>query len=155
MPSYFYEYDIGKIGITEKEGKITNLYFTNDKLPQDLQLYETPILKEAAQQLEMYLYGNLKEFSLPLDPHGTIFMKQVWENLCKIPYGKTESYKEIAVKVGSPNAARAVGLANNRNPIPIFIPCHRVIGANGSLTGYRGGIELKKRLLEMENIKII
>ncbi|WP_411679689.1 methylated-DNA--[protein]-cysteine S-methyltransferase [Clostridium thailandense] len=155
MPTYFYEYNIGKIGITEKEGKITNLYFINDKLPQDLQLYETPILKEAAQQLEMYFCGNLKEFSLPLDPHGTIFMKQVWENLCKIPYGKTASYKEIAVKVGNPNAARAVGLANNRNPIPIFIPCHRVIGANGSLTGYRGGIELKKRLLEVENIKII
>lgn len=153
MSTYFYEYNIGRIGITENEGKITNLYFANDKLPQDIQLCETPILKEAAQQLEKYLYGSLREFSLPLEPYGTTFMKQVWENLCKIPYGKTASYKEIAIKVGSPNAARAVGLANNRNPIPIFIPCHRIIGANGSLTGYRGGIELKRRLLEMENKK--
>lgn len=153
MPTYFYEYNIGRIGITEEEEKITNLYFTNDKLPQEIQIYETPILKEAAKQLEMYLYGSLKEFSLPLEPHGTIFMKQVWENLCKIPYGKTATYKEIAVKVGSPKAARAVGLANNRNPIPIFIPCHRVIGTNGSLTGFRGGLELKRILIEMENKK--
>lgn len=153
MPTYFYEYNIGRIGITEKEGKITNLYFTNDKLPEDIKLCETPILKEAAQQLKMYLDGSLKEFLLPLEPHGTVFMKQVWENLCKIPYGQTATYKEIAVKVGSPKAARAVGLANNRNPIPIFIPCHRVIGTNGSLTGFRGGLELKRILIELENKK--
>ena len=153
MSIYFYESDIGKIGIAEKDGRITNLYFTNDKLPQDIQIHETPILKEAAQQLKSYLAGKLKEFSLPLAPAGTVFMKQVWASLCEIPYGKTVSYKGIAIKIGEPNAARAVGLANNRNPIPIFIPCHGVIGKDGLLIGYRGGIELKKRLLDMENIK--
>lgn len=153
MPIYFYETCIGKIAIAENNGKITNLYFTCDKLPQDLQVYETPILKEAAMQLKSYLAGSLTEFSLLLEPEGTAFMKQVWSNLCEIPYGKTESYKGLAAKISRPNAARAVGLANNRNPIPIFIPCHRVIGADGSLIGYRGGIEIKKRLLDMEKIK--
>lgn len=154
MYIYFYETSIGKIGISERNGKVTNLYLKNDKLTQNIQVYESPILKAAAKQLEMYLSGNLKEFSIPLEPDGTAFMKQVWISLSEIQYGKTVSYKDIAVKIGRPNAARAVGLANNRNPIPIFIPCHRVIGINKSLTGYRGGIELKKKLLEMENKKI-
>ncbi len=153
MPNYFYESDIGTIGITERDGRITNVYITNDELPQDMQLYETPLLKEAVKQLKGYLAGELKEFSLPLEPSGTAFMKQVWSALCEIPYGETASYKDIAEKVGKAKAARAVGLANNRNPIPIFIPCHRVIGANGSLTGYRGGLEMKKRLLDLEKIK--
>ena len=151
MATYFYELDIGKIGITESNGTITNVYFAGDVLPSDLQIKETPILKEAAGQLQSYLAGGLKEFSLPLAPAGTPFMKKIWAGLCEIPYGKTATYKEIAAKTGSPKAARAVGLANNRNPIPIFIPCHRVIGADGSLTGYRGGIELKKALLDLES----
>ena len=109
------------------------------------------LLKEAARQLEGYFSGDLRDFSLPLHPEGTAFMKQVWTILCGIPYGKTSTYGEIAAKTGSFGAARAVGLANNRNPIPIIIPCHRVIGADGSLTGYRGGLELKKKLLELEN----
>ena len=153
MTAYFYEFEIGKIGIAEKDGKITNLYFENDELPKDLLICETSVLKEAARQLKSYLAGELKEFSLPLAPAGTDFMKKVWTNLCEIPYGKTATYKEIAEKIGSPKAARAVGLANNRNSIPIFIPCHRVIGADGSLTGYRGGLELKKRLLNLEKGK--
>lgn len=151
MYIYFYETSIGKIGISEREGKVINLYFKSDKLPQNIKVYESPILKAAAKQLEMYLSGSLKEFSIPLEPDGTDFMKQVWMSLCEIQYGKTASYKDIAVKIGRPNAARAVGLANNRNPIPIFIPCHRVIGIDKSLVGYRGGIGLKKKLLEMEN----
>lgn len=153
MPAFFYEFNIGKIGITESDGQITNLYFSNDELPTDIHIYETPVLKEAARQLKSYLAGELKLFSLPLSPVGTDFMKRVWASLCEIPYGRTASYKETAAKLGAPNAARAVGLANNRNPIPIIIPCHRVIGANGSLTGYRGGLELKKRLLDMEKLK--
>lgn len=153
MSIYFYEYDIGKIGIAENFGKITNLYFANEVVPQNVQISETPIIKEAHQQLRSYLAGELKDFSLPLAPAGTVFMKQVWAALCEIPYGKTASYKEIAVKVGSPKAARAVGLANNRNPIAIFIPCHRVIGSDGSLTGYAGGLDLKKRLLDLERMK--
>jgi methylated-DNA-[protein]-cysteine S-methyltransferase len=147
---YFYECDMGKIGIAERDGRITNLYFESDELPQDMQICETPILIEASQQLKDYLAGKLKEFTLPLEPAGTPFMKQVWKCLCEIPYGKTATYKELAVKIGAPKAARAVGLSNNRNPIPIFIPCHRVIGSDGSLTGYRGGLELKQKLIDLE-----
>ena len=150
MPIIFYESEIGRIGIIENDGRITNVYIADDELPKDLQFYETPLLKEAAKQLKSYFAGELKEFTLPLEPSGTAFMKQVWSALCKIPYGKTATYKEIAEKVGVPKGARAVGLANNRNPIPIFIPCHRVIGADGSLTGYRGGLEIKKKLLDLE-----
>ena len=153
MYTCFYECLIGKIGITEKDGKITNVYITNSELPQDMQLCETPLLKEAVRRLESYFAGELKEFSLPLEPSGTVFMKQVWSALCEIPFGKTATYGEIAERIGRPKAARAVGLANNRNPIPIFIPCHRVIGADGSLTGYRGGLEMKKKLLELEKLK--
>jgi methylated-DNA-[protein]-cysteine S-methyltransferase len=150
MYVYFYDTDIGKIGLSERDGRILNLYFAGDVLPQDISICETPLLKQAAQQLQSYLAGTREEFSLPLAPEGTVFMKQVWKNLCEIPYGKTVTYKDIAGKTGNPQAARAVGLANNRNPIPIFIPCHRVIGSNGSLTGYRGGLELKQRLLDLE-----
>jgi len=153
MPMFFYESEIGRIGITEKDGRITNVYITDDKLPKDMEICETPVLIEAAEQLKGYFAGELKEFSLPLEPSGTAFMKRVWSALCGIPYGKTATYKEIAEKVGVPKGARAVGLANNRNPIAIFIPCHRVIGADGSLTGYRGGLEIKKRLLELEKTK--
>ncbi|GFP76348.1 methylated-DNA--[protein]-cysteine S-methyltransferase [Clostridium fungisolvens] len=153
MSIYSYELKIGKIAIVENDGKITNLYFENDKIPQDIKVQETPILKEAARQLKSYLMGDLKEFSLSLEPEGTPFMKDVWLKLCEIPYGETVSYKSIATKIGNPKASRAIGLANNRNPIPIFIPCHRVIGADGSLIGYRGGIELKKTLLDMESAK--
>lgn len=153
MPVKFYESEAGRIAITEKDGKITNVYIAKDELPRDMQLYETPLLKEAVRQLESYFSGELKEFTLPLEPSGTVFMKQVWSALCEIPFGKTATYGEIAERIGRPKAARAVGLANNRNPIPIFIPCHRVIGADGSLTGYRGGLEMKKKLLELEKLK--
>jgi methylated-DNA-[protein]-cysteine S-methyltransferase len=153
MPIVFYESDFGSIGITENNGRITNVYITGDELPKDMELYETPLLKEAVRQLEGYFAGELKVFTLPLEPDGTAFMKKVWSALCEIPYGKTATYRDIAEKVGNPKAARAVGLANNRNPIPIFIPCHRVIGADGSLTGYRGGLEIKKRLLDLEKEK--
>lgn len=147
---YFYETTIGKIGIAENNGSITNVYFANDRVPKDIEVYEAPVLKEAAQQLESYLAGQLTTFSLSLEPDGTAFMKLVWGSLCEIPYGRTVSYKNVADKIGKPNAARAVGLANNRNPIPIFIPCHRVIGTNGSLVGYRGGLDLKNKLITME-----
>ncbi|HOE57035.1 MAG TPA: methylated-DNA--[protein]-cysteine S-methyltransferase [Bacillota bacterium] len=153
MPMCFYESKIGRIGIAEKDGSISNVYISGDKLPEDAQLGETHLLKEAVRQLESYFAGELKEFTLPLKPEGTEFMKKVWSALCEIPYGKTVSYKEIAEKVGVPKGARAVGIANNRNPIPIFIPCHRVIGADGSLTGYGGGLDMKKYLLELEGLE--
>lgn len=150
MSAYFYETPIGTIGIAEKDGKITRLYFQTDYRPSETTIRETPLLQEAAHQLQDYLTGKLADFSLPLQPEGTAFMQQVWNRLCEIPYGETASYKSLAESIGKPNAARAVGMANHRNPIPIFIPCHRVIGASGSLVGYRGGVDLKSRLLKLE-----
>jgi methylated-DNA-[protein]-cysteine S-methyltransferase len=104
----------------------------------------------AVEQIGEYFGGDRKEFSLPLDPAGTDFQRRVWLALADIPYGATESYGELADRIGNPKACRAVGLANGRNPIPLILPCHRVIGANGSLTGYGGGLPLKKRLLDHE-----
>ncbi len=109
-----------------------------------------PLLMEAASQLRAYFEGRRRDFNLPLDPAGTEFQKRVWAELRKIPFGETRSYSEIARALGSPNYVRAVGAANGANPIPIVIPCHRVIGADGDLVGYGGGLELKRRLLEIE-----
>jgi methylated-DNA-[protein]-cysteine S-methyltransferase len=147
---YFYQTDIGKIGIVDNNEAITNLYFQDETVPLDIAVEETDLLKEAGGQLQDYFLGKLREFKLPLAPDGTEFMRCVWEVLGAIPYGETRSYKEIAQAIGNPKASRAVGLANNRNPIPIITPCHRVIGANGKLTGYRGGLEIKLYLLRLE-----
>lgn len=111
---------------------------------------QTPLLREAVRQLHAYLAGRLHTFHLPLAPHGTPFQQNVWAALCTIPYGETRSYKQVAEMLGNPKACRAVGMANNRNPIAVIIPCHRVIGARGTLVGYGGGLLLKKRLLELE-----
>ena len=111
----------------------------------------SPLLQEAVRQLRAYFARDLKEFDLPLHPAGTPFQKSVWAQLQRIGYGETASYGEIALRLGRRLvASRAVGLANGRNPIPIVIPCHRVVGANGTLTGYAGGIERKQVLLELE-----
>lgn len=105
---------------------------------------------EARKQLTAYFNGKLKSFSLKLAPHGTDFQLQVLRELQKIPYGKTTTYGELAKRLGRPKASRAVGMANGRNPLPIVIPCHRVIGADGSMTGFGGGVDTKKKLLELE-----
>jgi methylated-DNA-[protein]-cysteine S-methyltransferase len=107
-------------------------------------------LREPAEQLRAYFAGELREFDLPLAPHGTPFQRQVWDALREIPYGSTMSYAGLAAAVGRPDAARAVGAANGRNPIAIVIPCHRVIGASGALTGYGGGLGRKRLLLDLE-----
>jgi methylated-DNA-[protein]-cysteine S-methyltransferase len=107
-------------------------------------------LKETACQLKAYFAGTLQEFDLPLAPQGTHFQLGVWKRLCEIPYGETISYGELARRIGNPNASRAVGLANGSNPIPIIIPCHRVIGSNGKMTGYGGGLPIKEKLLALE-----
>lgn len=107
-------------------------------------------IKEAAQQLDAYWGGELFDFDLPLAPAGTPFQQKVWKTLRTIPYGKTVSYGTIARRIGAPTASRAVGAANGRNPIAIVVPCHRVIGANGKLTGYAGGLDMKERLLAHE-----
>lgn len=105
---------------------------------------------EARRQFEAYFDGQLIDFDLPLAPRGTVFQRNVWNALCSIPYGATISYLELAHRVGNPKASRAVGLANGANPLSIIVPCHRVIGANGSLTGYGGGLPAKRFLLDLE-----
>jgi len=107
-------------------------------------------LKQTIQQLHAYFAGELEQFTLPLAPEGTPFQLEVWRRLCEIPYGETISYGDLARRIGNPNASRAVGLANGSNPIPIVIPCHRVIGSNGKLTGYGGGLPIKEKLLALE-----
>ena len=114
---------------------------------------ETPLLSEARRQLLAYLAGDLRAFDLPLAPAGTDFQREVWRALEAVPYGRTRTYGEIAAAVGRPKAVRAVGQANHVNPLPIFIPCHRVVGKGGALTGYAGGLDLKRALLALESGK--
>ncbi len=144
---YHYETPIGVVCIEESENAITGLWFHEEKDPMET---ETPLLKEAGRQLTEYFEKKRKVFDLPLKPEGTNFQKRVWAALCTIPYGQTRSYGEIAKQIGNEKACRAVGGANNKNPIMIFIPCHRVIGANGSLVGFGGGLPAKKYMLELE-----
>lgn len=147
---FYYQTKIGKVGIAEENSIITDLYFESNVIPEKYTIKETHILREANKQLQEYFDGKRKTFQLPLAPSGTEFMKKVWKALESIPYGETRSYKEIAQKIKHNFAYRAVGLANNKNPIPIIIPCHRVIGANKKLVGYGGGLKLKEFLLEHE-----
>jgi methylated-DNA-[protein]-cysteine S-methyltransferase len=121
---------------------------TSDVGQEDLD--KSPILRRAADQLREYFAGERIEFDLPLRPDGTSFQRRVWATLAEIPYGETWSYGELARRIGSPTAFRAVGAANGQNPLPIVLPCHRVIGADGSLTGFGGGLHLKRFLLEHE-----
>lgn len=148
--AYFYETKIGKIGLAEKDGKLTNVFFGKTVVPKEYELKETEVIKEAAKQLDEYFQGKRKEFCLPFELEGTEFEKSVWRELFQIPYGTVCTYLDIAKKLGKPKASRAVGRANGLNPISIFYPCHRVIGTNGKLTGYAGGLDTKKWLLEFE-----
>lgn len=116
---------------------------------------ETPLLRETQRQLDAYFAAELRDFDLPLDAQGTEFQQKVWRALLGVGYGSTCSYLDIARRLGDPRATRAVGAANGRNPISIVVPCHRVIGADGSLTGYGGGLEMKRHLLELEGVLTI
>ena len=141
--------------LPDADGAICNIFFNNKKVTNNSEKFscrklETPLIKKAAAQLAEYFAGRRKIFDLPLAPHGTDFQRLVWKALQNIPYGETRSYGEIAAMTGKPGASRAVGMANNRNPIAIIVPCHRVIGSDGSLTGYAGGLDLKRKLLELE-----
>lgn len=147
---HFEQTPIGRIGIAEENGSISHLCFENDSSLDGAEQGETPLIREAFVQLRAYLAGTRKEFSLPLAPTGSPFMLRLWQELCKVPYGATISYRDLAAAAGSPRGARAAGMACNRNPIAIFIPCHRVIGSSGSLTGFGGGLGLKERLLALE-----
>lgn len=140
---------LGLIGISEREGAITALFFAKDnQISTDGQT--TPPLEEAKKQLLEYLEGTRKVFDLPLAAEGTDFQKTVWKALRSIPYGETQSYKQIAEMIGQPDASRAVGMANNKNPILIITPCHRVISSDGKLVGYAAGVDIKEKLLELE-----
>lgn len=149
------ESPIGPLRLVEQDGAISAIEFSpfrdHDGRPRGERADASPVLAEAARQLGEYFARRRTDFDLPLAPVGTPWQRQVWDQLIGIVYGETASYGQIAARLGKTNAAsRAVGVANGANPIPIVIPCHRVIGANGTLTGYAGGLERKQALLELE-----
>ena len=152
--SYYYTYDtpFGSIVIESDGSSITGIKRQGSAEPVGKKEANT-LTDVTAMQLEEYFAGKRRRFDVPLNPCGTDFQCSVWKALQEIPYGKTKSYKQIAQAIGNPKACRAVGLANNKNPIWIIIPCHRVIGADGALTGYGGGLTMKQRLLELERRK--
>lgn len=147
---YCYPYQVGicQLWICEDDRAITHVSFRVPNEPYEEK--DTTLIREAARQIDEYLDCQRTEFNLPLNPKGTPFQKSVWAALQKVRFGETRTYKQIAEEIGHPQACRAVGLANNRNPIAIIIPCHRIIGANGKLTGYAGGLEIKEMLLALE-----
>ena len=151
---YFYKSPAGILGITEENNSISKVFFADKKSISREHAGENPLIKMAVRQLDEYFKKKRKIFDLPLSPHGTDFQRSVWKALQSIPYGETRSYMDIAAEIGNPKACRAVGMANNRNPIVIIIPCHRVIGKDKSLTGYGGGLEIKQFLLELEGLSV-
>lgn len=152
MSIYFYYLSLQftYITIVVNENYIKELRF-GKHFYENAVYQKTKLIALAEAQLIEYIEGKRKYFNLPIAPEGTDFQKRVWERLIQIPYGKTKSYGEIAAETGNPKASRAVGNANNKNPIAIIIPCHRVIGKNGKLTGYAGGLDIKKTLLNLES----
>jgi methylated-DNA-[protein]-cysteine S-methyltransferase len=147
------ESPIGPLTLLARDGVLTRVSMHEQRHtsppPEDAVVDDAPF-KDVAAQLDAYFAGELTSFDLEIELLGTAFQQSVWSQLCAIPYGETISYGELARRVGNPNASRAVGLANGRNPIAIIVPCHRVIGADGSLTGYGGGLERKTWLLHHE-----
>jgi len=148
-----YEYPIGEFNVAEDDGRIVYVSLADSDrkaIPKEYERRESPVIKKAAKQLSEYFCGRRKVFDLPLEFRGTDFQKKVWAALLEIPYGETRTYGDIAKNISNPKGSRAVGMANNRNPIAIICPCHRVIGADGSLTGYEGGLDRKEFLLKLE-----
>jgi methylated-DNA-[protein]-cysteine S-methyltransferase len=142
---------IGTLRLVSNDDKLARVEFQGQHQVQaDDRRKSNSILEAAAQQLREYFTGKRQQFELSLEPGGTAFQQEVWTSLRAIPFGQVRSYRDIATTVGRPRAVRAVGAANGRNPIPIIVPCHRVIGSDGSLTGFAGGLEIKKRLLNLE-----
>jgi len=154
MTSYTYmDSPVGRLLIAGQADGLRVISFPKGSKARDPQpewIDDPRPFKEVVRQLQAYFDGDLKEFNLPLKPEGTQFQLSVWNALLKIPYGKTTTYGALARGLGNPNASRAVGLANGSNPIPIVIPCHRVIGSNGKLTGFGGGLPVKEKLLALE-----
>jgi methylated-DNA-[protein]-cysteine S-methyltransferase len=148
--AFLYETSLGSVLIAENGDAVTDLCKKEQIDFDDYIIEETPLLRRAAQELRQYLAGQRQAFSVPLKPSGTEFQHKVWHALLAIPYGTTCSYQAVAQAIGQPKASRAIGMANHRNPIMIMIPCHRVIGANGKLVGYGGGLGTKAQLLALE-----
>lgn len=140
---------VGEVGVVEEDGYIIEV-LVNEKI-KDAEIKLTNLIQETFDQLDDYFKGKRKEFDIKIKLKGTSFQQKVWEELVRIPYGSTLSYKDIATKISNMKASRAVGRANNKNPIPIIVPCHRVIGKNGKLVGYAMGLEIKQMLLDLEN----
>lgn len=141
---------IGLLTLMEQDGALTEVRFGKKATGEAMR--ETALLLQAAQELDEYFQGRRQTFSVPLAPKGTPFQRKCWDALCAIPYGETRTYGQQAACIGHPKACRAVGMGNHRNPLPIFIPCHRVVGANGTLTGYAGGLAIKEYLLTLERM---
>jgi methylated-DNA-[protein]-cysteine S-methyltransferase len=156
MSTMFYtqiESPLGPLLLAADDAGLRQILFVNGRhpaRPESSWTEDRVPLNDGIRQLHAYFGGELEKFDLPLAPEGTPFQLGVWRSLCGIPYGETISYGELAGRIGNPKASRAVGLANGSNPIPIVIPCHRVIGSNGKLTGYGGGLPIKEKLLALE-----
>jgi methylated-DNA-[protein]-cysteine S-methyltransferase len=151
----YYDSPLGQILLTANDAALTGLHFVGEKYYPEVAAEwqrqpDAKLIVRARRQLAEYFAGRRKDFDLTVEPAGTPFQRGVWRALQKIPYGATTNYGALAQRIGKPTASRAVGAANGRNPISIVIPCHRVIGANGDLTGYAGGIERKQALLRLE-----
>lgn len=142
------ETPIGPLTLVEEDGALIRVCF--GMFDEEAQWMQTPLLHQGFEELEEYFRGERKQFSVPLRPQGTPFQLHCWEALVRIPYGETRTYAQQAQAIGNPRACRAVGMANHRNPLPVFIPCHRVIGSGGTLTGYAGGLSIKETLLRIE-----
>jgi len=147
---YYYKTIIGTIGIEENGSAITSVFLQEENQSDDFEEKETPLIKETARQLSEYFDGKRTCFDVPIELNGTEFQCKVWNALCTIPYGETRTYGEIAKQIDNPKGSRAVGNANNKNQIMIIVPCHRVIGSNGALVGYAGGLDVKEKLLKIE-----
>ncbi len=148
-----FETPIGPLTVAANDAGVRHILFPTNKYDapdRERWKRDASALREAREQLLAYFHGERKRFELPLNPVGTPFQVQVWKTLAQIPFGATWSYGELAARIGAPKAMRAVGAANGRNPLPIVLPCHRVIGSDGSLTGFGGGLPLKRFLLEHE-----
>lgn len=156
MPIRHLDSPIGVLTLVATDAGLTHVLFEGQQpsdvgLPDDLpEAAEHPMLAAAATQLGEYFAGRRREFEVTLDLRGTDFQKDAWRALAAVPYGETRSYRDQAEAIGRPGAFRAVGAANGRNPIPVILPCHRIVGADGSLTGFAGGLDTKRRLLNLE-----
>lgn len=147
--AFFYESKIGRIGFLESDGFIEGISLSD--FTEEYTLFESEAIKAAHLQIEEYFAGKRRSFNIPYRfAFGTDFQKSVWNALCEIPYGETRSYSEIAARIGKPKASRAVGAAAGKNPLLIVVPCHRMIGKNGSMTGFACGVDVKRKLLEIE-----